>query len=59
MRNHRLGPLFMCLLIMITGTPPILGFTFAVTMTGFIYGFPYGCIPGTIGAFSSSLLSFG
>jgi hypothetical protein len=49
----------MCLIDTICGIPPIFGFISAVTMTGFIYGFPNGCIPATIGAFLSSIISFG
>lgn len=49
----------MCLVGTISGIPPMLGFTFAVTMTGFIYGFPNGSIPAMTGAILSAMLSFG
>ncbi|KAI7907306.1 uncharacterized protein BX663DRAFT_495481 [Cokeromyces recurvatus] len=36
----------------------MLGFTFAVTLTGFIYGFPGGILPAVSGAFLGAILAF-
>ncbi|KAI9243418.1 hypothetical protein EDC94DRAFT_665978 [Helicostylum pulchrum] len=59
MREHKYSSLIMVVIVALTGTPPLFGYTFAVTMTGFVYGFPNGCIPATTGAFLSSLATFG
>jgi uncharacterized membrane protein YdjX (TVP38/TMEM64 family) len=59
MREQRFSQVLMCLIATVCGIPPILGFTFAITMNGFIYGFPKGCVPATIGAFLSTVASFG
>ncbi|KAG2198741.1 hypothetical protein INT47_005426 [Mucor saturninus] len=59
MRKQKYSPVLMATLVTVTGIPPILGFTFAVTMTGFIYGFPYGCLPATLGAFLSAIFTCG
>jgi uncharacterized membrane protein YdjX (TVP38/TMEM64 family) len=37
----------------------MLGFTFATTLTGFIYGFPGGIIPAVCGAFFGANTAFG
>lgn len=59
MREQKYSSLIMVFIVAITGIPPLFGYTFAVTMTGFVYGFPNGCIPATAGAFLSSLVTFG
>lgn len=43
---------------MVTSIPPMLGFTFATTLTGFIYGFPRGILPAIIGAFLGANIAF-
>ncbi|KAI9346316.1 hypothetical protein BD770DRAFT_370350 [Pilaira anomala] len=59
MRSHKYSPILMATIVSITGIPPVFGFTFAVTLTGFVYGFPKGCIPATVGAFLSALITCG
>lgn len=59
MRNIKCSKLLMSLLASVLGIPPMLGFTFAVTMSGFIYGFPNGSIPAMTGAVTSAMISFG
>ena len=36
----------------------MLGFTFATTLTGFIYGFPGGIMPAVGGAFTGAIVAF-
>lgn len=36
----------------------MIGFTFAVTITGFIYGFPGGILPAVSGAFIGAIIAF-
>lgn len=36
----------------------MLGFTFATTLTGFIYGFPSGIMPAVCGAFIGAMVAF-
>lgn len=42
MRTTPYSSLVLIGLLILTSTPPVLGFTFVVTLTGFIYGFPEG-----------------
>ncbi|KAI8051060.1 uncharacterized protein B0P05DRAFT_562803 [Gilbertella persicaria] len=49
------GWLVMGSITALTSIPPIFGFTFSVLLNGFIYGFPLGCYPSTLGAFLGSL----
>jgi uncharacterized membrane protein YdjX (TVP38/TMEM64 family) len=37
----------------------MIGFTFASTLTGFIYGFPGGIFPAQTGAFVGAIIAFG
>ncbi|KAK4226120.1 hypothetical protein QBC38DRAFT_348623, partial [Podospora fimiseda] len=41
-RAHPLGFLPVSFLIILTGFPPLIGYSTAVTISGFIYGFPHG-----------------
>ncbi|KAI8138332.1 hypothetical protein BJV82DRAFT_631897 [Fennellomyces sp. T-0311] len=45
--------------VMATSIPPLLGFTFASTLCGFVYGFPAGIAPAVIGAWLGSMVCFG
>ncbi|OBZ81916.1 Golgi apparatus membrane protein tvp38 [Choanephora cucurbitarum] len=56
-KSMRYGIVLMGILPAITSIPPIFGFTLSVTLNGFIYGFPLGCIPATIGSFVGSVLT--
>ena len=44
-----LGSVILSILVMATSVPPLLGFTFASSLCGFVYGFPGGVIPAVIG----------
>ncbi|KAG1470103.1 hypothetical protein G6F56_002875 [Rhizopus delemar] len=46
-------------LITFTSIPPLVGFTFSTTITGFIYGFPGGILPAVSGAFLGATIAFG
>ncbi|KAI8380326.1 hypothetical protein BD560DRAFT_347468 [Blakeslea trispora] len=56
-KSMRYGIVLMTLLPTITSIPPIFGFTLSVTLNGFVYGFPLGCLPATIGGFIGSMLT--
>ncbi|KAI7856716.1 hypothetical protein BDC45DRAFT_566792 [Circinella umbellata] len=53
-----LGSVILSILVMATSIPPLLGFTFASSLCGFVYGFPGGVIPAVIGAFLGAMLCF-
>ncbi|KAI8099464.1 uncharacterized protein BX664DRAFT_321301 [Halteromyces radiatus] len=59
MRTNIYGPFILAGIIALMSTPPILGFTFMVMMTGFVYDFPKGLLPAVSGAFVGSLICFG
>ncbi|CAO3596397.1 unnamed protein product [Absidia cylindrospora] len=59
MRSNPYGPFILAAIIAIMSIPPMLGFTFMVMMTGFVYDFPMGILPAVSGAFMGSLLCFG
>ncbi|KAI8333615.1 hypothetical protein BC941DRAFT_433954 [Chlamydoabsidia padenii] len=59
MKSNVYGPFILSGIIAIMSIPPILGFTFMVMMTGFVYGFPMGLFPAVSGAFVGSMLCFG
>lgn len=59
LRTKRLSSILLSLVIIVTSIPPMLGFTFAVTLTGFIYGFPGGIAPAVFGAFVGAMVAFG
>ncbi|KAI9253538.1 hypothetical protein BDA99DRAFT_563112 [Phascolomyces articulosus] len=54
-----IGSFILSILVMATSVPPLLGFTFASSLCGFVYGFPGGIIPAVIGAFLGSMVCFG
>lgn len=39
--------------------PPLSAFAVSIYMAGYTYGFPYGGIPATVGAFFGALLAYG
>lgn len=49
MRAYPYSSIILGLMILATSTPPMLGFTFLVTLSGFVYGFPQGVAPAMIG----------
>lgn len=49
MRAYSYSSIILGLMILATSTPPMLGFTFLVTLSGFVYGFPQGVAPAMIG----------
>ncbi|CAO3610325.1 unnamed protein product [Cunninghamella echinulata] len=59
LRTNSYGPFILSGLVALTSTPPILGFTFMVMLTGFVYGFPFGLLPSVSGAFVGSMICFG
>ncbi|KAI9314739.1 hypothetical protein BX666DRAFT_406998 [Dichotomocladium elegans] len=58
MRSNPFSPLLLGLMIIVTSTPPMLGFTFLVTLSGFVYGFPGGVLPAMISAWIGAILCF-
>ncbi|KAI7891747.1 uncharacterized protein EV154DRAFT_407681, partial [Mucor mucedo] len=59
LRTKAYSSILLSCLIMVTSIPPMLGFTFATTLTGFIYGFPRGILPAVCGAFLGATVAFG
>ncbi|SAM04580.1 hypothetical protein [Absidia glauca] len=59
MKSNVYGPFILAGIISLMSIPPILGFTFMVMMTGFVYDFPKGLLPAVSGAFIGSMLCFG
>ncbi|KAI8645642.1 hypothetical protein BD408DRAFT_411296 [Parasitella parasitica] len=59
MRTQPYSSLVLTMLIIITSVPPMIGFTFASTLTGFIYGFSGGILAAQSGAFIGALVAFG
>jgi uncharacterized membrane protein YdjX (TVP38/TMEM64 family) len=58
LRTKRFSSILLSCLIIVTSIPPMLGFTFATTLTGFIYGFPNGIFPAVLGAFIGANIAF-
>ncbi|KAI9488227.1 hypothetical protein BDB00DRAFT_877697 [Zychaea mexicana] len=54
-----LGSMALSIMVMATSVPPLLGFTFASSLCGFVYGFPGGIAPAVVGAFLGSMVCFG
>ncbi|KAF1803756.1 hypothetical protein V8B55DRAFT_1508241 [Mucor lusitanicus] len=59
LRTQPYSSLLLTLLIIITSVPPMIGFTFASTLTGFIYGCPGGIFPAQVGAFVGAIVAYG
>ncbi|KAI9246541.1 hypothetical protein EDC94DRAFT_664903 [Helicostylum pulchrum] len=59
LRTKAYSSILLSCLIILTSIPPMLGFTFATTLTGFIYGFPSGIVPAVSGAFFGAMIAFG
>ncbi|KAI8366583.1 hypothetical protein BD560DRAFT_400753 [Blakeslea trispora] len=59
LRTRPYSSLLLSCLIAITSIPPLIGFTFITTLTGFIYGFPGGVLPAVCGAFIGANIAFG
>ncbi|CDS05693.1 hypothetical protein LRAMOSA08221 [Lichtheimia ramosa] len=59
MRAYSYSSIILGLMILATSTPPMLGFTFLVTLSGFVYGFPQGVAPAMIGGYVGALICFG
>lgn len=58
MRSTPYSSILMTVIVCFSCVPPLIGFTFANTMSGYVYGFPNGCIPVTLGAFLGALIPF-
>ena len=58
LRTKSYSSILLSCLIVVTSIPPVLGFTFATTLTGFIYGFPDGIVPAVTGAFFGAMIAF-
>ncbi|KAI8372329.1 hypothetical protein EDC96DRAFT_500710 [Choanephora cucurbitarum] len=59
LRTRPYSSLLLSFLIALTSIPPLIGFTFITTLTGFIYGFPGGVLPAVCGAFVGATVAFG
>ncbi|KAI8089522.1 snare associated Golgi protein-domain-containing protein [Halteromyces radiatus] len=58
MRTTPFSWILVVALLSITSIPPMIGFTFTATLTGFIYGVPFGFPIAIIGAFIGSMICF-
>ncbi|KAG1214460.1 hypothetical protein G6F68_002320 [Rhizopus microsporus] len=58
LRTTPYSSILLTALIILTSIPPLLGFTFSTTITGFIYGFPGGVLPAVSGAFIGASVAF-
>ncbi|KAI8877909.1 hypothetical protein K501DRAFT_278007 [Backusella circina FSU 941] len=58
MRTTPYSFLLVTLIVTIASIPPMLGFSFITSISGFIYGFPHGIMPAALGAFSGALITF-
>ncbi|KAI8639332.1 hypothetical protein BD408DRAFT_484919 [Parasitella parasitica] len=52
------SPLIMILLTCLCANPPMLGHAFCITMCGYIFGFPKGCLPAACGTFLGGIVTF-
>ncbi|KAI8080725.1 uncharacterized protein B0P05DRAFT_539350 [Gilbertella persicaria] len=59
LRTQPYSSILLSCLIIVTSIPPMIGFTFMTTLTGFIYGFPGGILPAVCGAFMGANIAFG
>ncbi|CEP18995.1 hypothetical protein [Parasitella parasitica] len=48
----------MILLTCLCANPPMLGHAFLITMCGYVFGFPRGCLPAACGTFLGGMLTF-
>ncbi|KAI9253147.1 snare associated Golgi protein-domain-containing protein [Sporodiniella umbellata] len=58
LRTTPYSPILLTCLITLTSIPPLIGFTFSTSITGFIYGFPGGILPAIAGAFIGATTAF-
>ncbi|KAG1143649.1 hypothetical protein G6F37_009560 [Rhizopus arrhizus] len=58
LRTTPYSSILLSCLIIFTSIPPLIGFTFSTTITGFIYGFPGGIFPAVSGAFLGAMVAF-
>lgn len=58
MRSTPYSSILMTAIVCFSCVPPLIGFTIANTMSGYVYGFPNGCIPVILGAFLGALIPF-
>lgn len=58
LRTTRYSWILLSCIIIITSIPPVIGFTFVTSLTGFIYGFPGGILPAALGAFIGAYIAF-
>ena len=57
-RNSSWGWIPISFLIMITGFPPLIGYSTAVTIAGFVYGFPWGWPVAAVSTIVGSTAAF-
>ncbi|KAI8967315.1 hypothetical protein BDF20DRAFT_901785 [Mycotypha africana] len=58
MRDIPYSYLILLLVISVFCVPPLVGVAFLTTLSGFVYGFPFGGIPATLGTFFGSLYCY-
>ncbi|CEP13283.1 hypothetical protein [Parasitella parasitica] len=58
MRSTPYSSVLMTAIVCLASIPPLIGFTLSVTMCGYVFGFPFGLLPATLGAFSGALITF-
>lgn len=58
LRTTPYSSILLSCLIIFTSIPPLIGFTFSTTITGFIYGFLGGIFPAVSGAFLGAMVAF-
>ncbi|KAI8643808.1 hypothetical protein BD408DRAFT_414238 [Parasitella parasitica] len=58
MRSTPYSSVLMTAIVSLTSIPPLMGFALSVTMCGYVFGFPFGLLPATLGAFSGASITF-
>ncbi|CAO0790046.1 unnamed protein product [Mucor circinelloides] len=58
MRSTQYSVLIMTTIVFLSCVPPLMGFTLAITMCGYIYHCPFGFIPAIIGANLGAIMTF-
>ncbi|GAN01413.1 conserved hypothetical protein [Mucor ambiguus] len=48
----------MAAIVCLSCVPPLVGFTLAITMCGYVYGYPFGLVPAIVGANLGAILTF-
>lgn len=58
MRTTPYSSILMTMIVCFSCVPPLVGFTVAMAMSGYVYDFPNGCLPVIIGAFLGAIITF-